>query len=454
MPHFAGWTAAAVCGLAAVVLAAIFGTGCGTEPAVANDPNAGLLRDFLDGKYDSAGHPLNARVTDGAKLPGALAGGEQYGDLVANARFSIHAHGTGDVVSIEVSDDSGSLATATLTASQLRSDEVDLPASWSSTGGAVKFAMTVAGDADVELEYVEVFPQRFGLVLAPGSGVIADSDHVTFELPLDKKITAVELDGTDITDQVSDKFTQTQTTFRKLIDLAVADLPAHGDVAELRVRTINDTQRMELLRGKPACNFVGTGTKVLVTGFQPFPADASHDNVSGVAVTALGSVDGAAVMKLILPVEYDRAADEVADAIARCQPDLVISFGQGGDEIALEHTAYNLQDTGEVSGGVPDNRGIVRAAQVIDADATPTRDTLLPITDIKAALEAIGEAPAESTDPGRYICNNVMFADIGAIRAQGHGKAGFIHLPYTTEFDAATKARFAKVVATAIEASL
>lgn len=457
MPHFAGWTTAAVCGLAAVVLAALFGTGCGTDPGVApgaGDPNAGLLRDFLDGKFDGAGHPLNARVTDGSKLPGVIAGGEQYGDLVANARLKIHAHGTGDVVSIKVFDDAETLATATLSAPQLRGDEVDLPASWSSTGAAVKLEMTVAPDADVELEYVEVFPQRFGLVLAPGSGVIADSDHVTFEIPLDKKITAVELDGTDITAAIADHFTTTQTSFRKLIDLAVADLPAHGDVAELRVRTINDTQRMQLRRAVPACNFAGTGTKVLVTGFQPFPADASHDNVSGVAVTALGSVDGAAIMKLILPVEYDRAAAEVADAIARCQPDLVISFGQGGDEIALEHTAYNLQDTGEVSGGVPDNRGIVRAAQLIDADATPTRDTLLPIAGIKAALEAIGETPAESTDPGRYICNNVMFADLGAIRAQGHGKAGFIHLPYTTEFDAATKARFAKVVATAIAASL
>ncbi|HEY0254539.1 MAG TPA: hypothetical protein VGC41_23590, partial [Kofleriaceae bacterium] len=325
---------------------------------------------------------------------------------------------------------------------------------------AVTFRMTLGRGANVELEYVEVFPQRFGLVLAPGSGVIADADHVTFELPLDKKVTQVELDGADITDAYEQlvsagRVTQTQTTFRKLFEVSVADLaPDRGEVAELRIHTSNDTQRMQLLKAAPACNFVGTGTKVLVTGFQPFPADASHDNVSGVAVTALESVAGAAIMKIILPVEYDRAASEVADAISRCQPDLVISFGQGGDEIALEHTAYNLQDTGEVSGGVPDNRGIVRAAQLIDADATPTRDTLLPITAIKTALEGIGEQPAESTDPGRYICNNVMFADLGAIRALGHGKAGFIHLPYTTEFDAATKTRFAKVVATAIAASL
>lgn len=75
----------------------------GDEEPIIDDPNAGLLRDFLDGKFDSAGHPLNARVTEvealcpqagvphnGAirisTLPcqGAIAGSEQHGDLVAS----------------------------------------------------------------------------------------------------------------------------------------------------------------------------------------------------------------------------------------------------------------------------------------------------------------------------------------------------------------------------------
>jgi pyroglutamyl-peptidase len=316
----------------------------------------------------------------------------------------------------------------------------------------------------VDLDYVEIFPQRFGLVLAPGSGTIADTDHLTFELPLSKKITQVELDGVDITAAYSALIdagtaTRTTTTFRQLIDVAVADLaPARGDVAELKIHTATETQRLQLRRTAPACSYTGDSNapKVLITGFQPFPADDFHDNVSSVAVSSLdlGAVHGARVMRIILPVEYDRSAAEVADAIARCKPDLVISFGQGGGAIALEHTAYNLQDTGEVAGGVPDNRGIVRAAVAIDPAAPATRPTLLPLDAINTALVADGESPEDSTDPGRYICNNVMFADLAAIQAQGHGRAGFIHLPYTTEFDAATKARFAKVVQTAIEATL
>jgi len=155
----------------------------------------------------------------------------------------------------------------------------------------------------------------------------------------------------------------------------------------------------------------------------------------------------------VLPVEYDRAAAAIAEVIERCAPAIVISFGQGGGDIALEHTAYNLQDTGEISGGAPDNRGVIRAAQPIDAVAPAERSTLLPIDAIKSALEAIGEAPQHSTDPGRYICNNVMFVDVGTMAARG-GRGGFIHLPFTTEFDDAVRARFARVVETAIQATV
>src|SRR5690606_26861390 len=105
------------------------------------------------------------------------------------------------------------------------------------------------------------------------------------------------------------------------------------------------------------------GARVLVTGFQPFPADVGHDNVSAVAVGAIdpAALRGARVMRLVLPVEYDRAAAAVVGAIARGRPDVVICFGQGGAELALEEIAYNLQDGGGPAGGRPDNRGAIRA---------------------------------------------------------------------------------------------
>src|SRR5437764_14912609 len=98
-----GWIAAALLALAAVVAVLVTG-GARPAPAMTNapDPNAGLLRDFLDGKFDSAGHPINARVTEAETLcatagaphdgalrldkacEAALPGAEQRGDLVVS----------------------------------------------------------------------------------------------------------------------------------------------------------------------------------------------------------------------------------------------------------------------------------------------------------------------------------------------------------------------------------
>ena len=465
-------------------LALVLLVGCvSPEPASApvDNPNAGLLRDFLDGKFDSAGHPLNARVTEaealcpasGAVTSGALRlnkacvgtplGFEQNGDLVASIHLNIAAHAaSGRVVTADLSDEHGDLlGTATLDVAQLRAGWMDLPVKWHSVGTSVTLKLTPATGATIDVDYVDVFPEQFGLVASPGSGVYMTGDMLVFEMPIGHKLDKIKLDGKDITPVLtnliaSGKATRMNTEYRSLVTVAVNDLAAaRRDLSELELRSSALAARMQLRKADVACNYEGSGgVKVLVTGFQPFPADATHDNVSGVAVTSLdvSQIHNAQVMRVVLPVEYDRAAAEVTDIIARCDPRVVISFGQGGDHIALEEVAYNLQDTGEVSGGVPDNRGIVRAAVQIDPSADATRDTMLPLDAINDAIVALGEAPQHSRDPGRYICNNVMFGDIGAMQSRGIG--GFIHLPYTVTFDAATKQRFAKVVQAAIQATV
>ena len=54
--------------LAAVVLSALT-CACAEAPvSEAETPNDGLLRDFVDGKYDAAGHPLNAKVLEAQRI--------------------------------------------------------------------------------------------------------------------------------------------------------------------------------------------------------------------------------------------------------------------------------------------------------------------------------------------------------------------------------------------------
>jgi pyroglutamyl-peptidase len=470
--------------ISALALVGLAAAGCaeapGEEPA-AVDPNDGLLRDFVDGKFDDAGHPLNAKIVEGDRLGCGTKRGSVYqlgatcdvtmpqgaevGGLTVSARLRVRQHGAeGDIVKITAKDANGqTLGTETLTVERLRGTNrwIDLPIRIQQIVRVAKVSLEVTPGAVVELQYVEVFPKDLGVVVSPGSGVYRDTDFITVELPRGKKIERLEANGVDLRPalEAADArlVTRQTTAFRSIVRFRLdAVMPNRADVVELRVHSSGDTSRMQIRRKPPECAFEGdpNGVKVLITGFQPFPADGWHENVSAVAVSALRpeALRGARVMRLTLPVEYDRAASLVTDVITRCQPQHVISFGQGGNDIALEHTAYNLQDTGELSGGAPDNRGILRAAQPISRDAPATRDTLLPLDAIESALVDLGEAPQPSTDPGRYICNNVMFANIGAMT--GRGRAGFIHLPYTTWFDDAVRSRFGKVAEAAVQATV
>lgn len=299
----------------------------------------------------------------------------------------------------------------------------------------------------------EAAPAPLGLAIAPGSGVAADGDALAFELPRGHELERIEADGADVLPRLQRLLAggaaaRSHTARRTVVEVTLgALLPERGDVTELRARAAGTAARVQLRRAPAPDRYEGdpAGARVLVTGFQPFPADCRHDNVSAVALGAMdpSALRGARVMRLVLPVEYDRAAAAVTEVIARCRPDVVISFGQGGDALALEEVAYNLQDTPR-----PDNRGAVRAAARIDPAAPDTRDARLPLGAIAAALAALGEAPRRSRDPGRYICNDVLFASLGT----GAPRAGFIHLPCTTAFDPAARARFGRIAEAAVQA--
>lgn len=451
------------------------------------DPNEGLLRDFIDGKYDAAGHPLNAKVVEaervvednascGTRRDGVLElrsaceielpMGADQGRLLVNARLRVReAPGWGRIVKVTAIDATGTeIGSQTLTVSRLRGLDrwIDLPISIENASTTAHLRLEVATGALVDLQYVEVFPKQLGVIVSPGAGVYSDEAKLTFELPKGKKIERLEANGVDLRPTLERLLsegtaTKTVTEFRTLIEVAVGDLlPERGEVVELRVHSSGDTSRTQIRREPPPCNFEGdpNGKKVLITGFQPFPADGWHENVSAVAVSGLdpSQLRDAQVMRVILPVEYDRAAALVTDMIDRCEPNHVISFGQGGGSIALEEMSYNLQDTGELAGGAPDNRGIIRAAQPIVVDGPQERETLLPLDAIENAMLALGETPRRSLDPGRYICNNVMYNNIEKMALRG--RAGFIHLPYTTWFDDGARDKWGKVVLAAVQATV
>ena len=69
--------------------------------------------------------------------------------------------------------------------------------------------------------------------------------------------------------------------------------------------------------------------KILLTGFDPFggekinPAQEAVNKVSN-------NINGAEVIKLIIPTVYEKSLAAIDEAIKKHNPDIVISIGQAG----------------------------------------------------------------------------------------------------------------------------
>jgi pyroglutamyl-peptidase len=380
--------------------------------------------------------------------------------LVLNARVRADSFHDGPLFSLGVALDRNSPPPTQVDAATVRA-----PGEWFNvslrfqhpSNKPISVRLNGNGNGNVEIDYFEIFPDGFNVTMGPGSGPYADSDLIQIErAKTDIDVPHLAVNGQDSTHDLellvqSGAATIQAGDFRSLLTAKVSDL-AVGKTGTLEV-FVGDQVRMEILREPPPCAYEGdptANTKVLITGFQPFPPSSDHENISTVAVQAarLSELPGIQLMRLILPVEFDRAPAELSSAIQRCQPNVVVSFGQGGLDINVEPTAYNLKDTGDLPLGAPDNRGFVVSSQLIAPGDHSTRASLLPVNQIEQALRAIGESPQPSVID-RYVCNDLFFSEVAAVDGTGT-TAGFVHLPYTSDFPDDVRARWGKVVETVV----
>lgn len=199
--------------------------------------------------------------------------------------------------------------------------------------------------------------------------------------------------------------------------------------------------------------------RVLVTGFEPFggePTNPSWETASRLPKT----LGGHEIIARKLPVEYDRAARELAEAIAELHPDAVISIGQAGGRGAItpETVAINMAHTQS-----PDGAGKVCDGIRLLPFGADGYFTNLNVRRGIEAVQAAGIPARQSYDAGGYVCNAVMYTAlciqragegrcyalpdgetaIGAetqsvierAAAEGFGgmKCGFVHIPFETE---------------------
>lgn len=169
---------------------------------------------------------------------------------------------------------------------------------------------------------------------------------------------------------------------------------------------------------------------ILLTGFAPF-GDEDH-NPSWQAVRPLDGalIEGHHVSAVELPTEFDASLPVLWRALRKTEPHVVVAVGLAGGRtgISLERVAINLIDA-----RIPDNAG----AQPIDVPVLRGGPKAFFATlPIKAALLALHDAgiPAHlSQSAGTYVCNQVFYALLHALRRQRNTRAGFVHVPWSPE---------------------
>ena len=169
--------------------------------------------------------------------------------------------------------------------------------------------------------------------------------------------------------------------------------------------------------------------KVLVSGFEPF--GGSHTNPSQLLVKELvqEEIEGASIEAIVLPVEFDRAAELLLNKVRASKPDVVVAFGQaeGRKAITPEKIAINLDNA-----RIPDNSGDQRQNQMIDKDGADGYFTTLPTSEIIAGITNEG-IPAElSLSAGAFVCNHVFYQLQKSLKGTSV-RSGFVHTPLVTE---------------------
>ena len=165
-------------------------------------------------------------------------------------------------------------------------------------------------------------------------------------------------------------------------------------------------------------------SKLLVTAFEAFGDESINP-----AKLALERASLPDTHKLFLPVEYEKAAEIVLEAIRADAPKAVISIGQAGGRRAVtpEKNAVN-----ERNAASPDSAGRVCTHEPIVPGGPERLLSSFGAKEISAALTKAGLCAEVSESAGTYVCNDVMYSVLYALRNTSI-PAGFIHVPYCKE---------------------
>lgn len=169
--------------------------------------------------------------------------------------------------------------------------------------------------------------------------------------------------------------------------------------------------------------------KILVTAFGPF--DGRPDNASSLALRELKRAFSR-IHTRILPVDSVIAPARLKQALHLLRPDALILLGEaaGSREIRLETTAWNHLDF-----TIPDIAGRQPTKRLIRPGSPASLGSTLPMGKFHTLLASHGHEVRLSDDPGRYLCNQVLYTGLEFLdRHAIPCPAGFIHLPLASDY--------------------
>jgi pyroglutamyl-peptidase len=166
---------------------------------------------------------------------------------------------------------------------------------------------------------------------------------------------------------------------------------------------------------------------LLCTGYEPF---GDHDtNPSRQVARELDgeTVAGHDVVGAVLPVEFDRVADELAALIDEHDPAAVVATGlaAGRTTVSVERVGINVDDAVTVPDNADDSP---HDARIEPAGADAHLSTIPVVGSVEALLES-GIPARVSNSAGTHCCNHALYSLL-----ENHDvPAGFVHLPLTPE---------------------
>lgn len=165
--------------------------------------------------------------------------------------------------------------------------------------------------------------------------------------------------------------------------------------------------------------------KLLITGFEPFGGQSINPSWEAVALLPerIGSWQ---LIKLRIPVEYEKAPTLILEKARELQPDAIISVGQAGGRSAItpEVIGINLREA-----SIADNAGRLCKGEPVSPEGPDGLFATLPVREMVETINSKGIAARLSYSAGAYVCNDVLYSLLLHYQ-RSDVRVGFIHVPF------------------------